>query len=136
VSNDGAAENDSKDASEVIRKEAVRQVLGISLGETRATPRTQLDEFDQVRLARLRQLLNLRDDYAKWFRRILAAQLAVADIVFIIYAWAGVGWDVPTAAISAWLGAVVIQVIGIVMVITKGLFPSGETPDHSPPHHD
>lgn len=32
-------------------------------------------------------------------------------------------WQVPTAAIQAWLAATVVQVIGIVLVITRSLFP-------------
>jgi len=112
-----------------IREEAIQQVLGISEGtRAEATPRTQLDEFDQAELARLAQLLDLREKYALWFRPVLGAQLVVADVVFIIYAWAGVHWKVPPAAISAWLGAVVVQVIGIVMVIVKGLFPPTTPP--------
>ena len=121
--------------TEEIRREAIEQVLGISSGGlSGATPRTQLDEFDQARLARLKQLLDLRSKYALWFRPVLGIQLFVADVVFIVYAWAGVHWNIPPAAISAWLGAVVVQVIGIVLVIVKGLFPPGESLDHSPPH--
>jgi len=80
-------------------------------------------------LAHLRQRLALRETYARNLSRILIAQIAIADIVFIVYAWAGMDWKIPPAAISAWLGAVVVQVVGVVAVVTKGLFPE-ETADY------
>ena len=53
-----------------------------------------------------------------------AVQVAVADIAFYLYAWLGRDWDVPTQAISVWLGATVVQVIAVLLVITRYLFPS------------
>lgn len=59
-----------------------------------------------------------------WFALIMTGcQVACADVVFILYAWLGMHWQVPTAAIQAWLAATVVQVIGIVLVITRSLFP-------------
>ena len=67
-----------------------------------------------------------------WLRRIIAVsaplvmlvQLAFADYVFWRYAEAH-DWRVPTAAINAWLGATVVQVIGVVLVVVSYLFPKG-----------
>jgi hypothetical protein len=59
-----------------------------------------------------------------WFALLLTGgQVFCADVVFILYAWLGMHWVVPTAAIQAWLAATVVQVIGIVLVITRSLFP-------------
>lgn len=54
-------------------------------------------------------------------------QLIVANGVFIAYAWAGKGWDLETSVINVWLGATVVQVIGVVLVVTRSLFPKRDT---------
>jgi hypothetical protein len=53
----------------------------------------------------------------------MAVQLIVADAAFYFYGFWN-SWDIPDVAITGWLGATVIQVIGVVLVITKNLFPS------------
>ncbi len=62
-----------------------------------------------------------------WTVSLLAlGQLALADIVFLMYAWKGVMWDIPPAAISAWLAATVAQVIAVLLVLANNLFPKRE----------
>jgi hypothetical protein len=79
---------------------------------------------DEIQTANERLKLRLR----KWLAIIAGcaalAQVATADIVFILYASHGRHWNVPTAAIQAWLAATVVQVIGVVLVITRSLFPA------------
>jgi hypothetical protein len=70
-----------------------------------------------------RQDIELKKEYARWLRRALTGQLLVADVVFFIYAWAGKRWDLEPVVINIWLGATVIQVVGIVLVVTRHLFP-------------
>jgi hypothetical protein len=54
---------------------------------------------------------------------LMAVQLAVADTGFLFHGlWNH--WKVPAAAIEIWLGAIVVQVIGVVLLITKYLFPA------------
>ncbi|MCP3855047.1 MAG: hypothetical protein GY698_09960 [Actinomycetia bacterium] len=43
---------------------------------------------------------------------------------FIVYEWAGKGWDVPNTVISAWLGSTLAQIIGLALVVTRYLFPN------------
>ena len=46
-----------------------------------------------------------------------------ADLVFIKYAHEK-GWgDLPVGAIQAWLAATVVQVVGVVLVIARSVFP-------------
>lgn len=54
---------------------------------------------------------------------LMVAQLTIADAAFYLYGFFN-SWDIPTAAITTWLGATVIQIIGVVLVITRNLFPS------------
>jgi len=57
----------------------------------------------------------------------MVAQLLIADTAFYVYGFAN-GWDIPTAAITTWLGATVIQIVGVVLVIAKNLFPAINEP--------
>jgi hypothetical protein len=82
-----------------------------------ATPSSELKETKQ------KSNLKLRERYANALLVVLTVQLAVADGVFIKYAATGVHWNVAEPIMGAWLGAAVIQVIGVVLVVTRNLFP-------------
>jgi hypothetical protein len=51
-------------------------------------------------------------------------QVVLADVAFFLYGFTN-HWHIPAAAISAWLAAIVIQVVGVVMVVAKDIFPGG-----------
>lgn len=57
---------------------------------------------------------------------LMAGQVLIADTAFFFYGFNN-GWAIPAAAMDAWLAAAVIQVIGVVLVITRYLFPGGGT---------
>lgn len=52
----------------------------------------------------------------------MAAQVMAADGVFVAYGIAN-GWHAPPSAIVGWLSATVVEVIGVVVVISRYLFP-------------
>jgi hypothetical protein len=87
-------------------------------------PTNYRDQKQAQRLLQRREEHELRKTVATWVYRATAVQVAAADVVFIIYAWVGRDWDVPVEAISAWLGATVVQVIAVLLVITRYLFPA------------
>jgi hypothetical protein len=62
--------------------------------------------------------------YANWILVILALELLVADAVFVAFAWIGKDWDLSAGVIEVWLGATVVQVVGIVFIVTRHLFPN------------
>lgn len=66
--------------------------------------------------------LDLKRDYARWALRGMAAQVLLADAVFVIYAWHK-QWDLPDNVMIAWLGATVAQVAAVTLAVTRGLFP-------------
>lgn len=66
----------------------------------------------------------LRQSYADWILRILGAQFLIADVVFVAFAWAGRRWDLPPGVIEVWLAATVVQILGVVAVVTRHLFPN------------
>jgi hypothetical protein len=82
-------------------------------------PAVQAEELTQ----REKSDLKLRERYANVLLIALAIQLFVADGVFFLYACFGVSWKISEPIIGAWLGAAVIQVVGVVLVVTKSLFP-------------
>ena len=58
----------------------------------------------------------------------MVAQIVAADAIFVWYGDAN-GWDIPAAAISAWLGTTVVQIVAVVLVIMNYLFPKGGPQD-------
>jgi len=70
-----------------------------------------------------KQEIELRRNYAKSLLIILAVQIAVADIVFWVFAEAGEHWHLSDGVIQIWLAAAVVEVIGVVAVVTRHLFP-------------
>jgi hypothetical protein len=74
----------------------------------------QKDHAQDIRLKRI---------YALALLVGLGVQVVIVDGVFIAYAWAGVNWNVAEPVMSIWLGATVVNVIGVVLVVTNYLFP-------------
>jgi hypothetical protein len=66
----------------------------------------------------------LRQKYADWILWLLGAQFLIADAVFVAFAWAGRSWELPPGVIEVWLAATVVQVVGVVAVVTRHLFPN------------
>lgn len=69
------------------------------------------------------QDIRLKRIYALALLVGLGVQVAIVDAVFVAYAWAGVNWNVQEPVMGIWLGATVINVIGVVLVVTNYLFP-------------
>jgi hypothetical protein len=82
-------------------------------------------KLQEIRLKRkyAKQEIDLRREYARGLLTVLSVQLCVADVVFVVFAWAGERWHLSDGVIQIWLAAVVVQVIGVVTVVTQHLFP-------------
>jgi hypothetical protein len=102
---------------EAAEEEAVRQAVqdGAQLESLPST--SDLSKRDR------KQDIDLKRTYAKTLLMMMGAQLVVANAVFIAYAWAGVHWNIEAAVINVWLAATLIEVIGVVLVVTRYLFP-------------
>lgn len=134
---DGEEHNEAvptEPVSDELKQAIVARAEAASSGSSEAATRALTDPFDVQRHTRQKLDMELREKYAKWFLWGLGMQLGVADVVFVLYAWVGEHWTIPAVAISAWTGALVVEVIGVVLVITNGLFPKDDKPDYSPPH--
>jgi hypothetical protein len=91
-------------------------------------------EAEKRRLASLREknLLAYGKIYAYGALIAMGIQILIADVAFYWYGYEhvvnGHRWQIPAGAIQVWLGATVVQVIGIVLVIARSLFPSEPKP--------
>lgn len=88
-----------------------------------------LDEQERVQGLTLRRLFaeqehRLRQKYADWIIWLLGAQFVIVDAVFVAVAWAGWGWELMPGVIEVWLAATVVQVVAVVAIVTRHLFPS------------
>lgn len=86
--------------------------------------REKADSLADTARADWQQDIDLKRRYANAALIGCAVQVGLADLGFAIYATA-LGWKLPTAAISAWLAATVVQVVAITLAVTRGLFPGG-----------
>jgi hypothetical protein len=91
----------------------------------KARPLHGLDPHDHKALVGIDhwQDIQLKKTYAKWLLILVAAQMIVADAVFVAYAWAGNDWHLEASVIQVWLGATLVELIGVALVITRYLFP-------------
>jgi hypothetical protein len=109
-----------------LSKSSALDEAGISEEDlARGIPLEGLDPHDHKLLLGIDhwQDIQLKKTYAKWLLRLVAAQLVIADAVFVAYAWAGKDWNVEPAVIQFWLGATLVELIGVALVITRYLFP-------------
>src|ERR1700712_464537 len=88
-----------------------------------------LDEEERAQGMSLRQLFaeqehGLRQMYADWILWLLGAQFVIADAVFVTFAWVGRSWELSSGVIEVWLAATVVQVVGVVAIVTRHLFPN------------
>ncbi|MGB3615802.1 MAG: hypothetical protein WBA10_18545 [Elainellaceae cyanobacterium] len=64
----------------------------------------------------------LRQRYATWFMWILVSQLLVMNAVFILLGLGKLEYR-NRWIVEIYIGATVVEVFGVVIVITRGLFP-------------
>jgi hypothetical protein len=117
------------DAEQREREALVEILRAIHGDEARPLSRDELERQGLAQEIALRrqafdQELALRNRYATRLLRYMAAQLLAANAVFVLYAALGPHWDVPPRVIDVWLGATVVQVVGVVAVVTHHLFPA------------
>ena len=70
----------------------------------------------------------LRGWFAKGAVVVMLVQIVAANAIFVWYGDTN-GWQIGAAAISAWLGATAVQVVGVVLVVMNYLFPRGGSPE-------
>ena len=86
----------------------------------KGTPQEQLDP--KVVQRDFEQDIALKKTYASWLLVAMSVQIGFANLGFFCYGIAN-HWDIEPVVMQFWLSAAVVQVIGIVYVIARYLFP-------------
>jgi hypothetical protein len=124
-------EASAADDAQEDRLDILRRIL--NEGKTQEAPELPLEyqhldeklKLQEIDLKRkyAGQEIELRRNYAWGLLAILALQIAVADVVFWLFAEIGEHWRLSDGVIQIWLAAAVVQVVGVVTVVTRHLFP-------------
>lgn len=86
-----------------------------------AGPGQKVTSIDDAVADGIKSDTKLKEMYAKWFIGIMIGQLLVMNIVF---AAVGLGWlNFTQYIIHLYMGGTLTEVFGIVLVITRYLFP-------------
>jgi hypothetical protein len=124
---------DGNDSSTYPDPKQLSDDAGVSAGSVLAkadSPPEPKDKLDQDRrkvvVDRAKADLKLSKVVGYGALSVMGVQVLIADAAFFFYGFEN-HWKIPAAAIDAWLAAAVIQVIGVVLVITNYLFPAGRS---------
>jgi|ERR1700684_95077 len=111
-----------EEIKEALQTGAVRNSAGLPEHLRHLPQRNQAQEIELKRKS-AEQEYELRRMYARGILWLLCVEMVVANAVFVAFAWAGEQWKLEPAVIDVWLGATVVQVVGVVLVVTRHLFP-------------
>ncbi len=92
------------------------------------TPLEEISPETRVKLDDLKQLTRLKRIYGFGLLGLMAVQLLVVNAVFAIYAGEGFDWHPPDGVVQVWLSATFVQIVSVVYVITRSLFPPEKGP--------
>jgi hypothetical protein len=98
-------------ADDVVNKDEAERVTSLDPGV----------QIGQAQAAAARQVVRIRGVFASSLFCAMAFQLLVADFGLAYYGYRS-GWRIPASVINAWLGATVIQVVVLVLAMTKFVF--------------
>lgn len=97
-----------------------------ALYEEDTNPATTLDAIklrrQETYLENQRQNLSLRKSIARASGVAVGLQMLVTNATFIVYMYVLQGKPEPTVMI-AWMSSTVVQIVGIALVVAKGIFP-------------
>jgi hypothetical protein len=93
------------------------------IGAKDAKRRKELSPEEEAKTKDLEALTELKQRYGKWILILMGAQLAVVNAGFLLYAGLGYDFKPPENIVQVWLVATFVQIVSVVVVITKSLFP-------------
>jgi hypothetical protein len=113
------------------RKETLAEILARASPEAKPRPKP-VKELPPERKARLEgddleALIELKRFYGRWILIMMGVQLIVVNIGFGLYSWLGFDWHPPDGVVQVWLTATFVQIVSVVYVITRSLFPAEKT---------
>jgi hypothetical protein len=95
------------------------------IGVDESTPLNTLPPSRQEKLEGddFEQLIRLKRVYGIGILGLMFLQLAVINATFLLYAAMGYDWAPPSKVMQIWLVVTFAQVVSVVVVITRSLFP-------------
>jgi hypothetical protein len=120
---------------------ALEPMVGLD-GDSRRTDGQLVRELGAVEVAKLQtevevlrealasevQNRKLRYPVAIGALIVMVLQVAASNVIFGWYGDTN-AWSISAAAITAWMGTMVVEVIGVVLVVMNYLFPRGQQRD-------
>jgi hypothetical protein len=87
---------------------------------------SEKDELSKsaIKLRDMTQTSKLRKQLARFAIMAVSAQLLVANVFFGFYLWETRDLGFEPSVMIAWLSATVVEVVGIVVIVARNLFPS------------
>lgn len=82
------------------------------------------ERIEKAKADQADQANHLRTGYGVALLLLIVLQIALVDAVFIAYASWGAHWNVPATILNVWVGATVVQVLGIIAIVVHYLFPN------------
>ncbi len=95
-----------------------------SAGEVARTDEELDRRTKEIEFTKGSDVVGFRRLFARTILVVMFLQIAAANTAFYLYGFA-YDWQIPVAAINGWLAATVVQVVSVVLVITRYLFPPG-----------
>ena len=106
-------------AAKNVDKEALASLIKKQIADPNSA--TPVDALTQEQIHDLQQDRGLKKLYAKWFIGILIGQLVAMNVVLVA---AGLGYlAYKEWILDLYMGGTLLEVFGVVLVITKNLFP-------------
>lgn len=109
-----SAQIDTETADELVAKSSGISPAPVDDAEIRARGAAAADAEQNV---------SLKKTFAWALLALLALQLVATNVAFYIFG-ASASWHISDSVMLGWMAATVVEVIGIVLVVVKNLFPS------------
>lgn len=122
-----AAAGDSEEQGSPRRAKFREGGIELSIGARDLKPRKELSPEERKKKTEAddaEQLLHLKRVYGISILLLMAIQLIVVNGIFGVYAALGYDWRPPSGAVQVWLAATFVQIVSVVVVITRSLFPT------------
>jgi hypothetical protein len=105
------------------KKETLSEILDRISSQGKPKSIKTLPPDHEVMIADAKQLTRLKKIYGFGLLTMMAIQLVVVNALFGVYAWLGFHWAPPEGVVQIWLTATFVQIVSVVYVITRSLFP-------------
>lgn len=103
------------------KEDLVQLVSEIETSLSNASKSHPINSLEYQKVQNIESDRELKKLYAYWFIGILISQLLIMNSIFI---GVGMGWFVFTDhVLKLYMGGTLLEVFGVVVVITKNLFP-------------